>query len=205
MRSREIQQFLSSITNRPLSDIDQRCRRLREEDIPSGPRGWSAPHMTKAQALMHVLALTSRRAVDSYQVLQLALDCRLVQHPEVLDLTEAFSMVDSLAGFMMISMDQDSMEAINNVGFRFISFEIADDGSHAFLNLERRSLKRLRFLFTTTPETDAIRLHTADAYNHFDAKVACSRFIIGAHHLKEIGSRVLDAHQRDDEIAEAAE
>jgi hypothetical protein len=160
--------------------------------------------MDQAQALMHVLALASRRAVDSYQILRRALDCRLVRHPEAPDLTSAFSHSDTLAGFMMMAMIEESSDTLDTVGFHFISFEIGEDGRHACLNLERRSMKRLLFIFSVTPEADAAKLSTIDAYNRFDEDFAGSRFIIGAHHLREIGRRVA-ANEPTEVPAEAAE
>lgn len=191
MRSREIQQFLASITGRPISEIDQRCRPLRKSfEITTGPRGSAAPHMDVGEAVYHVLALASRRPGDALEVAsRLLSDCHVVAHPVFPDLTAFFKQGKISAGAMVASVMMGS--GFSSAGFDFISFEFAEDGHLAWLNLNRRSLKNLRFLFSTAPEQldDDIR-GDFERYQELDKRSASSRFVIGAAHLRDLGAKV---------------
>lgn len=196
MRSREIQQYLATVTGRPLSEIDQRCRRLRESlgkasTIATGARGNSAPHQDIASATFHVLAMASRRAPEAFDVaLRLWDSCTLIDHPAHPGLTDAFKArgVDAqrINVFLLFAMKG----GLKSIGFEFNSFEFSDDGHMAWVDLDRRSLKNVRFLFSTSPEEVSRKVRDADGYRRYDREFAGGRFVIGAHHLRTLGDRI---------------
>jgi hypothetical protein len=197
VRSREIQQFLATITGRPLSEVDQRCRRLRESldkasTISTGPRGNSAPHQDIASATFHILAMASRRAPEAFEVaLRLWDSCVLIDHPSHPGLTDAFKErgVDArrISVFLLFAMTG----GLKSIGFEFNSFEFSDDGHMAWVDLDRRTLKNVRFLFSTSPEEVSQNLvRDPDEYRRYDREFAGGRFVIGAHHLRTLGDRI---------------
>lgn len=187
MRSREIQQFLASITKRPLSEIDQRCRILRDEDkIVSGPRGHSAPHMTVDEAGLHVLCMAARRPKDALKVAErLLLKCRITSTVSD-DKPEGWEMIT--AGAMLFGIMTRSGIWTGHA----TSVELGDDGSFAWLNMHVGD-KFGRILFTDDEEYAGGR-HYAD----FDARHAGNRFVIGREHLEHIG-RCVENDQQNSE------
>ncbi|RUW81498.1 hypothetical protein [Mesorhizobium sp. M2A.F.Ca.ET.067.02.1.1] len=191
MRSRELQQFLASITGRPLSEIDQRCRPLREElKIATGPRGQSAPHMTIGEGLFHILSLVSRRPADAFQVAEhLFSNCCLIRSPDQPGLSEAFRGEGrKLANFMLVAMNRGYEAA----GFKIKSFELQEDGSAAWMTFDRRSLHNVRFFFSSSEHLQKLPNEEAERIFHsVDSNSAGNRFFIGVDHLKSLGKRIL--------------
>jgi hypothetical protein len=189
MRSREVQQYLASVTGRPLGEIDQRTRRAREMlKIPSGPRGLNAPHMEVGDALFHILTLPSRRVGDAWDVALKLYDLKMVPHPEQPCLSEAFrGEARSFPVWILIAM-RDGLESI---GFNINSIEMADSGEYAAVNFHRRSLKNLRFVFTgneTHQSADGKRREAI--YSSAEKLAAGNRFVLGRAHLKMLGDRL---------------
>ncbi|PTE07385.1 hypothetical protein [Mesorhizobium helmanticense] len=199
MRSRELQQYLASITGRPLSEIDQRCRPLRDisrtsEDqrlkISTGPRGQSAPHMEIAEGMFHFLTLVSRRPADALDVAQsLFSNCRLIRHPDHPGLSEAFrGEARLLASFMVVAMNK----GYETAGFKIRSFELQEDGQAAWMTFDRRSLTNVRFLFSSSDELQHLSEEDSDRlFRSIDSISAGNRFVIGADHLRSVGKRIL--------------
>ncbi|TGQ01406.1 MULTISPECIES: hypothetical protein [unclassified Mesorhizobium] len=191
MRSRELQQFLASITGRPLSEIDQRCRPLREAlKISSGPRGQSAPHMTIAEGMFHILTLVSRRPADAFLVADLLFSkCSLVRHPEHPGLSEAFlGRSRSLATFMVAAMNK----SFETAGFAIKRFELQEDGTAAWMTFDRRCLCDVRFFFTSSEQLQNLPDDEAErVFRSVDSLASGNRFVIGVDHLKAIGKRIL--------------
>lgn len=192
MRSREVQQFLASITSRPLSEIDQRTRKMRElAEIPTGPRGLNAPHMDEGNALLHVMSLVSRRPSDAFAVAKnLLQNCRLIEHPVYSDLSSYFLREcddGRLAVLMMMAMDH----AFYKIGIDIVSFELFDTGELAVMNFHRRNLRNLRLVFSTNERHHALSSEEAtDIYNDVERTSASNRFVIGSAHLRTLGSQI---------------
>lgn len=214
MRSREVQQFLASITGRSLSEIDQRTRGARAAlDIPSGPRGVHAPHMDAGEALIHVLCLASRKGGDAFQVAKNLLQgCALVPHPDQPGLSEAFrGDARRLSMFMMMAMG----EGLSSVGFHVSHFELSSDGEFAWMRFDRRSLKNLTFLFSASEDHwTASEQRRHEIYRGADQLAAGSRFVIGAAHLRSLGTQISlnspaqsgevdDSDEREDDLVVA--
>ena len=193
MRSREIQHFLASISGRTSSEIDQRCRPLREAlKIPSGPRGLSAPHMDLGSGMLHVLAMAAARPADALAVAIDLMECRLHHSDIVPELSSAFEEHNNLAVFFLSAMDT----GYSSLGFDIISFELQDDGKVAWMNFNRRSLKGLRFCFSHSPSVNS---------NDYERLSASNRFVIGRRHLEVLGAQILRDCPRPHDDAEAEE
>lgn len=190
MRSRELQSLLASMTGRLLNEIDQRVRGLRSAGkISTGPRGVHAPHVDTAEALFHILTLVARRNGDAFEVAgRLLNECHLVPHPDFPGLGDIFVDKESdLSSALLLTMS-DHWDVI---GFEVKSFEFQEDGNYAWMNFNRRSLKNLRFMFSTNKnhwELDG--LEAAELYDAIDKKASANRFVIGADHLRFIGEQV---------------
>lgn len=191
MRSREMQLYLATITGRPVSEVDQRCRPLRANLKIATGRGSSAPHMGVPEAVLHILALASRRPADAFEVaMRLLGDCYLVTHPIYPDLTAQFQKRQLTVGAAILSEMMGS--GFQAAGFDFLSFELSEDGHSAWVNFNRRSLKNLRFMFSTVPQfVDREVGGDFDRYQRIDRLAAGSRFLIGAAHLRELGAKVI--------------
>lgn len=185
MRSRELQQYLASITGRPLSEIDQRLRPLRgvtSKMIASGPRGLAAPHMDEGEAMLHFFSLVSKKPADSLDVLERIMRCRLVDHPAFPGLTNVFEGEGRRLPLFFLSMGRRDLSVS---GFDLKSIEIQDDGSIAAVNFDRRLLKGLRFLFV-----DGTVNEPEKAYAAYDMVAAGNRFVIGASHVQTVLAKV---------------
>ena len=146
MRSREVQQYLASITGRPIGEIDQRARPIREAmKIPTGPRGLHAPHMKLEDGMLHILTLPSRRVGDAGDVALKLARLNLVPHPVHPDLSEAFKGGGRQLMFWLIIGMRNGFQS---AGFDFKSFELFETGDFAVLNFDRRSLRNIQFLFS---------------------------------------------------------
>lgn len=150
---------------------------------------------------MHILSLASRRAPDAFEVAMRLWDgCHLVPHPVHPGLTEIFfdraPEGRNIALFLLMAMTG----GLKSIGFEFNSFEFSDDGHMAWVDLDRRSLKNVRLLFSTShEEIAAAAKRDPDSYRRYDSKFAGSRFVVGAHHLKVLGDRIaLDLPTADD-------
>lgn len=193
MKSRELQQWLATATGRTLSDVDLRCRQLREAlKIPTGPRGIHAAHMDEGETLLHVLCMVSRRAADAYEVANRLLSrVLLVDSREFPDLSDFFreNEHDRFALFMVAAMK----EGFRSARFIFRQFEIADDGRTAWLTFDRGSVRNGRLLFSE----DGSHLSASDL-SAFDRQQIGYRFVIGAGQLKLLGEQVRAAFETGD-------
>lgn len=187
MRSRELQKYLSEVSIRSISDIDQRCRILRKKnEIRSGPRGLSAVHLDEADAALHVLCLASDKPADAHEVAKKLTFC---------DLADAQPFQDASAFRKMIGVEEH--ERVNLVvclafamvepSMDFVSFELSAHGAYAWVNirLENR-LQRLLFVFGTAEFTE-------DDFYTAESRSADNVFVVGGHILREIGRAIKEA------------
>lgn len=192
MRSRELQKYLSTVSTRSLSDIDQRCRGLRRsKEIPSGPRGRSAPHLTRAEAAIHILCLVSDKASDAVEVSKALTFCELAKFQPFEKTTDFADAVG--AGDNPIELVLCMVLAMADPDLDFTSIEFAADGSHAWANIRiDGSLRRLLFVYGNAEFTEA-------DFFAAENRSASNVFVIGGDILREIGRSVAEASSEEEE------
>lgn len=191
MRSREIQKFLSSITGRTMGEIDQRTRQLRSAmQITSGARGPRAPHMDEVEAGYHILSLASRRVGDALDVAVALSKCKLVPHPDYPDLTAGFIKQDHGGEFIQVLL-AEAIGTLSQIGFNVKYVEMDEGGNFAFIHMDRRSIKNIRFLFINE-ETfgDKDGATPSEIYKIVDEESAGNRFVISANYIQSLMNKV---------------
>ena len=181
MRSREVQTYLSSITGRPLSEIDQRCRTLRGGDkIASGPRGIHAPHMTVVSVMFHICCLISKRPKDAWNVAErVVTECVVVSN--ISDKPQPESSIHLTAGSFLLS----AMVKKPLFNLDLVSMEFEETGNFAWANLRRAPNCYDRLLFRV-PNS-----FIGNDVSHYaiDEESAGNRFVIGKRHLEYLGAQ----------------
>lgn len=186
MKSRELQQYLSEVTIRSLSDIDQRCRGLRKnKEIRSGPRGLWAAHIDEIEAAIHVLCLASEKAGDAFEVSKGLSLCRLATEQPFHDTTafrDAIGAEDDLAVRLVTCITA----AMVDPSLDFVSFELSAYGNHAWVNIRiDERLHRLLFVYGDKDFSEA------DFYES-ERRTGFNMFVVGAGILREIGRRLTE-------------
>jgi hypothetical protein len=170
MRSRELQQILVNMTGRPIGDVDMRTRVLRAlNEVSTGPRGLSAPHMTAVEWAWHLLALVSRRVPDADRVVNKLTDCCAHRiDAKTADLFEAGTGSLRIVALLAYAIEH-GLNWIGNV-------EIDEEGRFAWVNVHRNGGTE-RLFFSTDESIDG---------EAADACLIGNRFVIGGAALLQL-------------------
>jgi hypothetical protein len=189
MKSRELQQYLSEVTIRSVSDIDQRCRGLRKnKKIRSGPRGLWAAHVDEAEAAIHVLCLASERAGDAFEVSKGLSLCWLAAEQPFHD-AAVFRKALGADGDEEVRLVVCLAAAMVDPSLDFVSFELSAHGNHAWANIRIGGrLHRLLFVYGVNDFTEV------DFYES-ESRSGANMFVIGGEILREIGRKLAETSE----------
>jgi hypothetical protein len=181
MRVSQLQKFLSGLLGRQFGEMDQRCRTLREVCLlESGGRGNSAPHLSIQEGALIVMAMTSRRVTDAFEVThRLMFDCELLRHfhyaEKIQDFPEGFTIGDLIISVMR--GERDDVEAV----------EMSERGQFAWASIKGQS-ENLRFQTMNSVAADA----EADwaMLQERDKLEFGHRFYVSGNRLQQLGKMI---------------
>jgi hypothetical protein len=172
MRTKTFEEKLARMAGIPASEADQRMRPLREAKLlPVGGRGRQAPDMNSVHGAYMLLAMISRRAVDSLPVALRARKLKIANGP-----LKKGTGLDLMLTYLLHTPEETWLRRLM----------VAEDGSHARMLTTSEFWSETDWLWLEDEKLEEVKSCPADI-ERYGSSLLSRYFVIGGGAISMLG------------------